>query len=132
MFEIGKHYNFMTIAPVTLGQSYTNVKAIANVNFNVAIKFRDVVSVNYAVVQESSKQLLDPKQAIYTMFETQDGETVVLSNEWIDPNSVVAIDSVNLVININNITTDDISKINNILTAMGYKPKITAINAPTD
>jgi hypothetical protein len=122
----------MTIAPVTLGQSYTNVKAIANVNFNVAIKFRDVVSVNYAVVQESSKQLLDPKQAIYTMFETQDGETVVLSNEWIDPNSVVAIDSVNLVININNITTDDISKINNILTAMGYKPKITVINAPTD
>jgi hypothetical protein len=128
MFEIGKTYNFVTIDPVTLNGSYTNVKAIANLNFDIAVKFSDVVTIRNKIMQTTGKSLLDPRLATYTMFETQDGEKVVLANDWIDLNSVIEVDAIDMKVYIKNVTTDDLVKIKNILTALGYKIDIETVN----
>jgi len=121
LFEVGKRYNFTTIAPVTLGQTYNNVKAIANVDFNIAIKFSDVISIREAIIQETSAELLNPRDVLYTMFETMDGKTVVLANDWIVPSSIIAIDQVDAIFTIRNITNEDAINIKNMIAALGYK-----------
>jgi len=121
MFEIGKRYSFTTIAPVTLGAVYSNVKATANLTFDLAIKFADIISIRNKIKQETDINLLDPRDVLYTMFETVDKKTIVLANDWINTSSITLIDSIVANIRIENITTEDIINIRNMLEAMGYK-----------
>jgi len=122
MFELNKRYNFTTIAPITLSQFYKNMKVIAaNMNFKVAVKFSDVITTRQKIIRETGKNLLDPHIVSYTMFENEAGETVILADDWIDPNSIVLVETVDLTIKLPNVTTDDMIKIKNILSALGYK-----------
>ena len=126
-FEIGKSYNFSTIAPTTLGAIFSNMKVVSILDFNIAIKFSDIVSIRSKVLQETTNNLLPMRDISYIMFENEYKDTVVLAEDWVVPSSIVAIDNININIAIKNITTEDKILINNTLTALGFKPVIETI-----
>jgi hypothetical protein len=121
MFKLNRVYNFNTIAPVTLSQTYRNMKVIASdVNFKIAVKFMDVMTIREQIIRETGKQLLDPRIVSYTMFENEEGDTIVLANDWIDPKSINLVENIDLIMTIKNITTEDMINIKNVLNALGY------------
>ena len=129
LFQIGKKYNFTTVAPVTLGATYKNMKVKAMVDFDTAIKFEDVVTVRQKIIQETGLTLLKPTDVLYIMFENIDGKKVILAQDWIVQSSIVLVEKINVVIKINDISTEDVPAIKDVLVAMGYTPEIEVINA---
>jgi len=117
MFDIGKTYNIYTKSSVTLQPVYKDMKAVANFNFDTAIKFTDVVTIWNKLTQEGLT-LLPYRNVLYTMFQNPYGETVILGNDWIE--SYNEVTSINAVIKVNNITTEDLTVIQNALVALGY------------
>ena len=131
-FEIGSRYNFNTVSPTVLSASYKNMKVIAILTFRIAIKYADVVTINEQIEKVEGISLLDPKDVRYILFENEYGEEVVLAEDWIDPNSVVKVDSITATIRIENITTEDLLVIENALRALGYnKIDITTTSTTT-
>lgn len=129
LFQIGKKYNFTTVAAVTLGATYKNMKVKAMVDFDTAIKFEDVVTVRQKIIQETGLTLLKPTDVLYIMFENIDGKTVILAQDWIVQSSIVLVEKINVVIKIIDISTEDVPSIKDVLVAMGYTPEIEVINA---
>jgi len=124
-FEVGKSYNFTTIAPITLGANFTNVKVEAIFSFDMAKKLADVVTINEKVKSEAETSTLDPMTTQYIMVTNQDGDSTVLAIDWIVPDSVSEVSSINAVLVLENITIEEITAIKNVLNAMGYKPVIS-------
>ncbi len=117
MFEIGKTYNIYTKSTITLQPVYKDMKAVANFNFDTAVKFADIVTIWNKLKQEGLT-LLPYRNVLYTMFQNPYGETVILANDWIE--SYNEISSINGIFKINNITTEDLTTIKNALVALGY------------
>jgi len=130
-FSIGKKYNFTTIAPVTLGATYKNMKVKAIVDFDTAIKFEDVVTIRQKIIQETGATLLKPRDVLYIIFQNVDGKTVILAQDWIVSSSIVLVEKINATIKLEDITTEDIPNIKDVLVAMGFKPEIVIESAST-
>jgi len=130
MFIIDKRYNFSTKAPVTLGENYKNMKAVARVNFTFATNYLDVITVHEAIANEINSSLNNYRDVMYTVFESDSGDTIVISDEWVIPSSVLAINNIDLELIISDITTEDITTITNTLNSLNYhKIKSTIRNA---
>lgn len=120
-FEIGNKYNFTTISTTVLSQYYKNMEVVAIVQFEVAIMFSDVVTIYDNINAELNKIVGDPKTATYVLFKNADGEKVVLSLDWIDPNSIELVEEIKLSLVISGISNLDIPVIKNVITSLGYK-----------
>lgn len=120
MFDISKRYNFSTIAPITLGENYYNLKVNAIVDFKMASKFRDVVSIHSAIENETNQELVPYRDAVYIIFSTEDDEILVLAKDWILESSIVAISKIDAKITISDINTGDLSVIRDALLSLNY------------
>jgi hypothetical protein len=126
MFEINKIYNFNTLAPVTLGLSYKNMKVIgANINYRLAVNYTDIYTTREKIIQETGLTLLNVKDVSYVIFENEYKETLVLSLDWVVTDSIVVVESINANIRLTNISNDDLTIINNAINALGYSCDIT-------
>jgi len=120
-FEIGNKYNFATISTTVLSQYYKNMEVVAIVQFEVAIMFSDVVTIYDNINTELNRIVGDPKTATYVLFKNSDGEKIVLSLDWIDPNSIELVEEIKLSLVISGISNLDIPVIKNVITSLGYK-----------
>jgi len=131
LFELKKTYNFNTISTSVLELSYKNMKVLAYLGFDQAIKysgvFNDVVTIREQLVTETGKPLLDAKDATYVLFEDEYGDQVLLAEDWIDTDSIQLVQSINLKLIIKNITTSDTAIILDTLRALGYNNIDSAI-----
>lgn len=126
MFEINKVYNFNTIAPVTLGLTYKNMKVIgANINYRLAVNYTDIYTTREKIIQETGNDLLNVKDVSYVIFENEYGDTVVLSLDWIVSNSIVVVASIDATLKLSNINTVDLTIIRNAINALGYTVEVT-------
>jgi len=122
MFELGKRYNFTTISNTVLNGSYSNLKTIIPATvFNVAKNFGiDLATVREKLVSETGLNLLSVFEATYVVFEDDDGNYLVFAYDWINQDSILAVDAVNINITVKNTTTGDLENLKALLSGMGY------------
>lgn len=120
LFEIKKTYNFSTLAPTLLGSDYTNLKVKAILTSEAAVKYSDIVS-THQTVKSIIKNLPDNVSDLtYILFENSDKTTLILPVEYIEADSIVEVSSINIRIDIPNVTVDDVNIIKTRLKELGY------------
>ena len=124
LFELGTVYNFSTISTNVLQPYYKNLTAASYLGFKQAIKysgiFNDVITVNEQLKAETGLSLVNPLKSKYVLFENENGEEILLAEDWIKTNTITAVTSLELNLKIKSITNDDVAIILNTLRAMGY------------
>ena len=118
--QLGKTYNFKTLAPVLLGSEYKNQKVIGIINSTEAMKYSDIQT-TYSLVSKEISNLPKVNELTFLLFESLDKDKTVMALEYIDTNSIVLITTFNLVITLNNANNEDTTIITNHLKELGYK-----------
>ena len=121
-FEIKKTYNFsvQTDAAALLGSDYSLMKVRAIMNSEEAAKKADVTT-TFNTVKGVLTDLPDSiTDLTFILFENTDGNTTVLALEYIDTETIVEVESVNIRVNILNASTEDISIITTAVKELGY------------
>jgi hypothetical protein len=120
-FSLNKVYNFSTLAPAVLGGEHKNMKVKALVLSEEALKHRDIITLHDNIKQTLSGLPTYVKDCSYVIFtNVLTGEELVLANEYIDINSIVEVQSVNIQARVLNVTTDDMPIIREALLSLGY------------
>ena len=126
-YKIGNTYSFTTIAPDVLGNEFNDLKlkAIANfdivmaLGFNAMQRHQQVYNKNqYSVGYES------PNSYEYLIFETNNGDTVILGKPWIVENTIENIYGIDIKLNFINISINDLDIITSQLKALGYETSV--------
>ena len=120
-FQIGSTYTFNTNAPGILGAIYKNAKVLGVVDYTIALTFSNVNVTAAAVLPVlPAGTPTDPKSYQYVAFQLENGSKVVLAMPWIDEASIVSITAVVITAVINGVDTTDVTRIRDVLLAMGY------------
>ena len=124
IFDLFGSYNFSTISNTVLKPDYKDMKVVGFGGFRQAIKYsgvmNDVVAVRKQLMVETGINLIDGNKAKYIFMEDKYGNEIVLAEDWINLDSVIPIEAMDLSISIKNVTSDDTAIIMNTLKAMGY------------
>lgn len=120
MMLINKSYNFTTLAPVILGANYTNMKVIAILNSKEAIKYRDIKTLHDLVSKTITSLPKSTVDLTYYLFENENNEKLVFALEYIEPTSIVQVQTVNIRIDVKNTTTEDLALLRKYLVEVGY------------
>lgn len=122
MFEIMKTYNFTTLAPGLLGGLHKNQKVVGVMDFQTAMRYRDVHSVHEQISSSLPGGSLPAQSQTYVMFSGE-GEhgagPLVLALGWID-GVAVEVTSVDVTVVVHGVTTGDVDTIRNLLLSVGY------------
>lgn len=121
-FQLKKKYNFsmLTEASMILGEKFSLMKVKSIMTSTEAVKYRDIATTHEILkplIPNISPNLVD---LTYILFENIDGEEVLFALEYIDTNTIVEVNQVNLRIEILNTSTDDIKVLSNTLKELGY------------
>lgn len=119
-FEIGKIYTVNTLAPALLGVSLKNAKLKSIADFDTAFKLTNIRQIHASllpVLPNGTPQ--DPSLGIYYVFNSESNETVVMSQYWLDMNSIILVEDISIVVEISEISVDDIPHIRNAITSLG-------------
>lgn len=119
-FLINKIYKFNTLAPSVLGETYDLMKVKSIMSAEVAVKHRDIHSLNkelHPVIPGLSNNANDNT---YILFETKNGTSVVFAVEWLNINTVELVTSTNIRIDIPDGSVADMEVIKLTLLELGY------------
>lgn len=121
-FQLKKKYNFSMLseASMILGEKFSLMKVKGIMTSTEAVKYRDIATTHEILkplIPNISHNLVD---LTYILFENIDGEEVLFALEYIDTNTIVEVNQVNLRIEILNTSTDDIKVLDNTLKELGY------------
>lgn len=123
-FKMDTIYNFNTISTKILEPTYRNLKVVSHLKYKQALLysrgFKDVITIRQQLITETGKSLIESRDVNYTLFENQLGDEILMANDWVDPDSVIEIDSsiVDAVITITNTDTTTITTIMNTLNSI--------------
>ena len=121
MFDINTRYNFSTYAPGILGGNYTNAKVLSIMNYVEAVKYTDVATIHTQVYPSLPPNTpKDYRDLTYVLFELENGRKVVFATIWIDATTVVVAGRMDIVIRVRSVTNQDVTKIRDALTTLGY------------
>jgi len=119
MFEINKLYDFTTIAPTILGNSFKKLKVFGITNAVDAIRYSDIHNTNEQILTMVGNILPSVSTMTFIIFVNSDGEKVVLSLDWIDANSIQLITKTDLQITAIDISNIDMESIISVLKNLG-------------
>lgn len=119
MFNIGLSYNFSTLAPAILGATYTNMKVIGILTMDEAIKYYDVVTRHEALKGIIPGLPVTPNNMTFILFQNAAGDKIVLAQNYIDPNTIVAVTTLNLQIDIFNVPSTTEAQVTQALKELG-------------
>ena len=122
-WEIGHTYNFSTIAPNILGDSYQEMTLVAVANYDlvttmgydVAIKHKQIYGIN-----NHSTVYKDASTYDYLIFKNKNNVTVILGKPWIDEITGENQYGIDATITIKDIAYSDINSIVTELSLLGY------------
>lgn len=120
IFTFNGTYNFSTLAPTILGNSFTNQKVIGILTAKQAYKIKDVYTLHNSLVGVIPNLPASADDCTFILFEDSLGNEIVMANEYIDQNSISSISTVNIRIDILNAVTSDIPIIRTRLLELGY------------
>lgn len=128
MFEINKRYNFSCHASAILGASYSNVKVISILDYKSALKLREVNSIQRQVYPSLPIGTpADQRAYTYIQFEMDNGTTMVLAYNWIIEDSIILVQSLDMLVKVYNITDSDVELVRGQLRRLGYSIDITVL-----
>ena len=119
-FNIGKTYNFTTLAPDVLGGEYRAMKVISMMTATEAVKYRDIYTLHSSLIDHIPNLPTDANDCVFVLFENQDKIKIVLALEYIDINSIELVETTNIEIKLFNTNTDDLAIIRSRLLELGY------------
>ena len=106
---INNKYNIVTKAPEILGASYNNAKLIGIVDYTVALKTKDIYSLNdlmrVALPNDSEVQTAVPNCTWLMFRNAADTDNIIIAEEWIATMTNVPISNM-LTLTIANNTLD--------------------------
>ena len=118
-FEIKKTYNFTTLVPSLLGGEYKNMQVVSLMTPDEAVKYQDILTLHEQV--RTLKALnMSANDCTYVKFKTLEGDTKIIALEYIEPDSIKEVTTVNIRIELQRATTEDISIITARLKELGY------------
>lgn len=124
-FVVGNTYNFSTYAPAILGSAHNNMRVKAVFGYEMAVTFSQPDVKHSAIypylVAESLVIPDDPKSYTYVMFGTTAGVDVVMAIEWVKLDTVEAVVSQKLIIEIPDTKPGDAAYYRDVLLQAGAK-----------
>ena len=118
-FEIKKTYNFTTLVPSLLGGEYKNMQVVSLMTPDEAVKYQDILTV-HEQVRTLIALNMSANDCTYVKFKTLEGDTKIIALEYIEPDSIKEVTTVNIRIELQRATTEDISIITARLKELGY------------
>lgn len=120
-FKRGSFYNFDTIAPAFLGQSFENAELLGELSYVLAIA-QDNIDLTAAKVASylAAEIPRDHTKYSYYVFRTQAGNTITLADVWITNSTVVETRVQSVTLRVDNATLADALKMKAILGQAGY------------
>lgn len=119
-FRINKIYNFNTLASNILGGAYSEMCVKAMLSAQEAIKYRDITTLHESMINEIPGIPTNPSDCTFILFESKDCESVVLAIEYIDLKTVAEASTLNIRIELPNLTISDNNIIRGVLLELGY------------
>ena len=118
-FEIKKTYNFTTLVPSLLGGEYKNMQVVSLMTPDEAVKYQDMLTL-HEQVRTLIALNMSANDCTYVKFKTLEGDTKIIALEYIEPDSIKEVTTVNIRIELQRATTEDISIITARLKELGY------------
>ena len=118
-FEIKKTYNFTTLVPSLLGGEYKNMQVVSLMTPDEAVKYQDILTL-HEQVRTLIALNMSANDCTYVKFKTLEGDTKIIALEYIEPDSIKEVTTVNIRIELQRATTEDISTITARLNELGY------------
>ena len=118
-FEIKKTYNFTTLVPSLLGGEYKNMQLVSLMTPDEAVKYQDILTL-HEQVRTLIALNMSANDCTYVKFKTLEGDTKIIALEYIEPDSIKEVTTVNIRIELQRATTEDISIITARLKELGY------------
>ena len=119
-FSINKVYNFNTLAPDILGDRYEDFKVLAMMTADEAMKYRDIYTLHQNLVPVITGLPVNAGDCVFMLLENKDGETTVLAIEYIDPVSVRLVTTINIRVELLDVSTDDLAIVTARFKELGY------------
>jgi len=126
-FELGKSYDFETLAPIILNASYKNVRVLQMMLAEKAITEGDVVTTHEVLKAYISGLPNSINDCSFIQFVTQDGVEFILAKEYINPYSIVQVTKTNLVLTAVSVTSTDIANVLNVVKELGISYTYTTV-----
>lgn len=121
-FELKKSYNFNNLPVSLLGASISNAKLLGIMDFEMAMKYDNVLLKYRQMFPALPAGTPDqPEACTYYLFQSESGEKIVLADQWIDMTTVQVVQHVNIQVTFTEANLEDISQIRNLLNAAGYR-----------
>ena len=120
-FNVGSSYTFNTVAPGILGVIVINAKLIGVIDYDTAITYSPVNVMFrqiYPLLPAGTPN--NPTTTSYYRFLTTSGAYLVLAGVWIDQNTVVLVDNININVTVPNASIGDMVTLRNLLNSSGY------------
>ena len=119
-FEINKVYNFQTLAPTVLGNTYKGMKVKGIITADEAVKRRDIHTLHAALLPVISNLPLNVNDCTYLLLTSIDGSEIVLATEYIETVSIELVTTVNIRLEVFDATTGDIATLTEGMRTLGH------------
>ena len=118
-FEIGKSYNFETYASNLLGTNFKSVLISAKMDYNLAIKERDITGAHQQVLPYlPTGTVEDASKNTYIRVKLPTGEYTILSDAWIRQDTIQEVGSETIDIVVYGGSTELATRIRDMLALM--------------
>ncbi len=121
VLAINKLYKFYTYAPSILGAAFDKAKLVAILDYNGAIKQKNVEFLQkqvYPYLPASTPRNL--KEYTFYKFQTESNSNIIVANYWLINESTEEITTLNLNVNVFDVSTQDVATIREQLRLLGY------------
>ena len=120
-----KQYSFSTIAPGVLGASYTALKLRSIVDYEDAVKRRNIVQLQAAVYPNLYDTETKLEDYTFYVFSLPNNEELILAEQWIAPDSLQETTTQRCEISIPDITDEQIKTLKSVIGALGLRHTLT-------
>lgn len=121
MLNLNTTYSFETLVPAMLGAKIKNAKLIAVLDYSTVSAFinpHSQHSIIYPHLPPNTPR--DLTKYIYYLFRTENNETAVFANVWINESTIKEINTNSIKIEVFNVGADDLTRINKLLMSAGF------------
>lgn len=120
MFNIGKTYSFKTKAPSILGGEYKNQRVISIMGYDSAIRLSDVRNTHNSLIPIISGLTVSVELLTFYEFQDNDNTKKIFAGEWIDGNTIITSNAIDILVTIPGQSTQEINIITSVLNKAGF------------
>ncbi len=120
-FVVNGKYSFEVFPAQILGNDFKNVTILGIVHPSIAQNFLDIEASHIQVYPYLPAGAPDDARGYdYVMLKTVSGETTVLGLPWINQETIVNVESGTMLVEILNVTSQDIQRVSDALVVNGF------------